>query len=200
MRPNFDTCGALFTASNESFPEFTYNGSVPSLFSHTGRPKLITYEGCQHLCGSGIAYYHWTNSSQTITTWVLPIISVVVQAPYESNEFIKTLFALARWIGSPMATLAYTLWNIKVTGKCALMVDMATKYGIIPRQESAFGRIRDSFYILSVMNQCMFNHLLCSLCNRRSDIQDRMTSELVGVLQTRSRKECPPSRLRNYSE
>ena len=53
-----------------------------------------------------------------------------------------------------MATLAYTLWNIKVTGKCAMMVDMATKYSAEPEQDSAFGRIRDSLYILSVMNQC----------------------------------------------
>ena len=154
MRPNFDTCGARFTASNLSFPEYTYNGSLPAIFNHPGRPKLITYEGCKHLCGPGIAYYPWTNSSQTITTWVLPIVGVLVQAPYESHAFIKTLFALFRWVGSPMATLAYTLWNIKVTGKCAMMVDMATKYSTEPERDSAFGRIRDSFYILSVMNQC----------------------------------------------
>lgn len=54
-----------------------------------------------------------------------------------------------------MAALSYTLWNVHVTAKCAMMVDMATKYGDTPPQDSAFGRIRDSFYILSVMNQCM---------------------------------------------
>ena len=56
-----------------------------------------------------------------------------------------------------MATLAYTLWNVKVTGKCAMMVDMAIEYNVLPGKDSAFARIRDSFYILSVMNQCMFN-------------------------------------------
>lgn len=157
MEPNFASCGAKFKASNSSFPEYTYNGSVPDIFNHAGRPKLITYEGCKDLCGSGVAYYSWSNSSQTITTWVLPIVGVLVQAPWESHALLRTLFAITRYLGSPMATLAYTLWNVKVTGKCALIVDMATQYGVTPNKESAFGRIRDSFYILSVMNQCEFS-------------------------------------------
>lgn len=153
MRPNFDTCGARF--KNSSFPHYIYNGSVPNLFTQAGRPKLITYRGCVDLCGSGVQYYPWANSSQSISAWVLPIVSVLVQAPYESNAFLQTTLALARWVGSPMAALSYTLWNVHVTAKCAMMVDMATKYGDTPPQDSAFGRIRDSFYILSVMNQCM---------------------------------------------
>jgi len=164
MGPNFDACGAQFTASNSSYPEYIYNGSVPNLF----------YKGCKDLCGSGVSYYAWANSSQTITTWVLPIVSVLVQAPFESNAFIKTIFALARWVGSPMATLSYTLWNIHVTEKCAMMVDMATNYGDTPPQESAFGRIRDSFYILSVMNQCtsgMILHLILQLWYDELDIR-----------------------------
>lgn len=131
------------------------DGSVPSFFANHSRPKLITYEGCRQLCGSGIEYYPWANASQTVTTWVLPIAGVLIQAPWESNEFWRTLFALTRWIGSPMATLSYTLWNVKVTGKCAMMVDMAIEYGLVPDEGSPFARIRDSFYILSVMNQCM---------------------------------------------
>ena len=157
MRPYLDPCAKNFTASPFSYPQYTYNGSVPHVFNHAARPKLITYEGCCRLCGSGVAYYPWSNSSGTITTWVLPLVGVLVQAPYESNAFLKTFFALARWLGSPMASLAYTLWNIKVTRKCALILDMATEYGILPPQDSAFGRMRDSLYILSVMNQCMFD-------------------------------------------
>ena len=152
MRPNFALCAALFNSSD--YPEYTYNGSVPSIYLRGARPKFITCEGCKRLCGSGIAYYQWADASQTITTWVLPVIGILVQAPYESHAFIKTLFALARWIGSPISTLAYTLWNMGVTGKCAMIVDMATEYSTLPEKDSAFGRARDSFFILSVMNQC----------------------------------------------
>ena len=80
----------------------------------------------------------------------------MLQAPYESNEFWQTIWATARWVGSPVAALSYTLWNIKITGKCAMMVDMATPYGQVPKQDSPFGQMRDSLYILSVMNQCRY--------------------------------------------
>jgi len=181
MGPNFDTCGARFKASNSSYPDYIYNGSVPNLFANAQRPKLITYQGCKDLCGSGVQYYPWANSSQTIATWVLPIVSVLVQAPYESNAFIKTIFALARWVGSPMATLSYTLWNIHMTAKCAMMVDMATKYGDTPPQNSAFGRIRDSFYILSVMNQCTSGMRLYLTLQLWYDIKNTRSLLLIGT-------------------
>jgi len=199
MSPNFDTCGALFTASNSSFPEYTYNGSVPYLFAHGGRPKLITYRGCKDLCGSGVQYYPWANSAQTITTWVLPIVSVLVQAPFESNAFIKTVFALVRWVGSPMATLSYTLWNVRVTGKCALMVDMATKYDDTPPQDSAFGRIRDSLYILNVMNQCTSKMRLHPTLQLWYEVVDMRSLLLTDDMQIPPRTECQRSRRRSYS-
>lgn len=154
MRPDFAECGARYTSSNSTFAAYIYNGTVPGVFSDSRRPKLITYEGCKALCGTGSEYYAWKDAAATITTWVLPIIGLLVQAPFESNAFRRTVFALARWIGSPMATLSYTLWNIKITSKCAMMVDMATQYDDFPEQGTHFTQIRDSFYILSVMNQC----------------------------------------------
>lgn len=81
-------------------------------------------------------------------------MGLMLQAPYESNAFWRTVWALTRWTGSPIATLSYTLWNIKVTGKCAMMIDMATKYGEFPDRDSQFAQMRDSLYILGVMNQC----------------------------------------------
>ncbi|KAK4580443.1 hypothetical protein LTR86_000646 [Recurvomyces mirabilis] len=59
-----------------------------------------------------------------------------------------------RWIGSPIASLSYTLWNIKVSGRCALMVDMASEY--LDRDEdpsSDFSSMRDSMYLLATLNQ-----------------------------------------------
>ena len=41
------------------------------------------------------------------------------------------------------------------------MVDMATMYDKLPDQDSQFAQIRDSFYILSVMNQCQSDESYC---------------------------------------
>ena len=35
-----------------------------------------------------------------------------------------------------------------------MMVDMATPYDQLPGEDSQFAQMRDSLYILSVMNQC----------------------------------------------
>lgn len=55
---------------------------------------------------------------------------------------------------SPIASLSYVLWNIKVTAKCALISDMAVKLNDYPGEDSEFAQMRDSLYILAVMNQC----------------------------------------------
>lgn len=104
----------------------------------------MTLEGCYELCGKGPDYYSWPDSSETILTWVLPVIGLIVTAPYEGNAKLKTLLLICRYIGSPLASLSYILWNIKVTGKCGLIVDMATAFDEIPGPDTAFGSIRDS--------------------------------------------------------
>lgn len=170
--PNFTICSQDFIQafSNSSLnlqnlTHFRYNEPVYGPLSRLNNSNrtIVTLEGCRIICGTGSDYYDWKDSSATITTWVLPVIGLLLQAPYESNEFWRTLRALARWLGNPVASLSYTLWNIKVTSKCALIVDMATNYEHIPGlydeeapgQLSQFAQFRDSMYILSVMNQCM---------------------------------------------
>ncbi len=159
MATNFTACGELYkNASSQSpnpYANFAYNGSIRGVLRASDRPALITVEGCLALCGRGIDRYDWTEASNTITTWVLPIIGgLLLQAPFESNRFWRTFFALIRWIGSPMSSLSYVLWNIKVTGKCALMVDMAVPFNEVPSDEnSELSQMRDAFYILAVMNQ-----------------------------------------------
>lgn len=54
-----------------------------------------------------------------------------------------------------MAALAYVFWNIKVTGKCAMMIDMSTRYDEYPDEDSDFSKMRDSMFILCIMNQCV---------------------------------------------
>ncbi|MDI1489295.1 MAG: hypothetical protein OHK93_008573 [Ramalina farinacea] len=54
-----------------------------------------------------------------------------------------------------MAALAYDFWSIKVTGKCAMMIDMSTRYDGYPDEDSDFSKMRDSMFILCIMNQCV---------------------------------------------
>ncbi|KAL8681131.1 MAG: hypothetical protein Q9186_002724 [Xanthomendoza sp. 1 TL-2023] len=153
MRPNFEACGQEFIkGSKDVYSHYVYSGAVHGVLE-SADASLITVEGCRALCGTGTAYYPWKDSSNSITTWVLPIIGLLVQAPFESNQAWRTMLLLARWVGSPIAVLSYILWNIKVTGKCALMVDMATKYDEYPASDSDFAIMRDSLYILAIMNQ-----------------------------------------------
>ncbi|MCJ1470892.1 hypothetical protein MMC07_009540 [Pseudocyphellaria aurata] len=161
MAPNFTQCSIDFLNSSVPYWNYTFKGTpnviVQEEFTifagQSNRSVLISAYGCRHLCGIGNDFYTWKDASGTITTWVLPVIGLMLQAPFESNEFWKTLWALARWMGSPVASLSYILWNIRATGKCALMVDMATTYDEIPGQDTPFAQFRDSLYILSVMNQ-----------------------------------------------
>ncbi|MCJ1428298.1 hypothetical protein MMC29_006207 [Sticta canariensis] len=156
MAPNFAECRIKFLNTSSYDKSFIYDGPTRGIFATNAtrdNVTLITVAGCRRLCQTGNEYYAWKDSSATITTWVLPVIGLLLQAPFESNEFWRTFWALARWTGSPVASLSYILWNIKVTSKCALMVDMATMYDEVPDQDSQFAQIRDSFYILSVMNQ-----------------------------------------------
>jgi hypothetical protein len=50
-------------------------------------------------------------------------------------------------------SISYILWNIKVSAKAALMVDMAVKYDETQDRKTDFGSMRDSMYLLLVMNQ-----------------------------------------------
>ncbi|KAF4547788.1 Hypothetical protein D9617_36g063260 [Elsinoe fawcettii] len=171
VRTNFTQCHADFTTgwneNNATILQWAYNG-VPVGIPANNKTQ-ITYEGCRALCGPAPQYYDWGDASNTITTWILPIIGVLLQAPFESNKTWKTFEAIARWVGSPIASLSYTLWNVRVLGKCAAMgecpnqrsviqlsdeVDMSTLIdGPHDDQKQDFNDMRDSLFILGAMNQ-----------------------------------------------
>ncbi|KAF2150485.1 hypothetical protein K461DRAFT_308399 [Myriangium duriaei CBS 260.36] len=126
----------------------------------------ITYPGCRTLCGTGSDYYPFSTISSTITTWILPIIGVLLQGPFESNNSKATFLAICRWVGSPITSLSYVLWNIRVIGKCAMMgkswhahLQIPSALTFYKEWEEArlvrrnFYEIRDPFYILQAMNQ-----------------------------------------------
>ncbi|KAF2738610.1 hypothetical protein EJ04DRAFT_41324 [Polyplosphaeria fusca] len=150
--PNFTKCGIRYINDPDLIARYNYSGPV-KLISPNPETQ-ITYKGCIAVCGRGNQWYPWATTSATITTWVLPIVGTLLQAPFESNAFWRTVKACNRWIGSPISSLASILWDIEVSGKCALFVDMALPYGQeIPDEHSDFASIRDSFYILMNLNQ-----------------------------------------------
>jgi hypothetical protein len=115
---NFTECGLQYTNSPELISKYNYSGPVKLIPANAS--SQITYEGCLAVCGNGNDWYTWSTTSATITTWILPILGTLLQAPFESNAFWRTLKAVGRWTGSPIASMAYILWNIEVSGKCAL--------------------------------------------------------------------------------
>ncbi|KAL1586450.1 hypothetical protein WHR41_05232 [Cladosporium halotolerans] len=153
MRTNFTQCRLVYeNPSADYIRQYGWTGDVVQI-PKNATTQISTY-GCRSLCGTGNDWYKWEQQASTMTTWVLPVVGILLQAPFTSNAFWETIFSLARWVGSPMASLSYILWNIKVSGKCALLVDLATPYGThVTDKDTDFSKIRDSFYLLMTMNQ-----------------------------------------------
>lgn len=151
MRINFTECAAIFKDNTTLQEQWGWRGPLVGIAQNY--ETQITRQGCREICGKGTSYYSWTEVSSTLTTWILPVIGTLLQAPFESNATKRTFLAIARWVGSPVASISYVLWNIKVSAKAALMVDMAVKYDETPDRKSDFGSMRDSMYLLLVMNQ-----------------------------------------------
>ncbi|KAK3113136.1 hypothetical protein LTR53_009873 [Teratosphaeriaceae sp. CCFEE 6253] len=161
---NFTQCGVDYLPLSPEIQnsDYGWHGSVRLI--PLNRTTQISTLGCKVLCGTGSAYYEWNQASSTITTWVLPVIGVLLQAPFVSNAFWQTVFAIARWVGSPIASLAYTLWNIKVSGKCALLADMAGQYEVKDStRDSDFASMRDSLYLLATLNQYSISPTILAL-------------------------------------
>jgi hypothetical protein len=59
-------------------------------------------------------------------------------------------------------SLTVVLWNIKLTGKCSMLLDLATSYNDMPPEGSPFSRMRDSLGILAMMNQYFISPYITS--------------------------------------
>jgi hypothetical protein len=126
MVVDFNVCMQVFQTNATLRNQFLYTGGLQGIYNTLNSsklPLLITYAGCRDVCGITPEYYSWEEASSTISNNVLPMLLLLLQAPYESNQFMATLLALARWLGNPVTSLSYILWNIRVTGRCAAMVD-----------------------------------------------------------------------------
>jgi len=118
-RTNFTQCAITYLGNQTLADQWAWTGPVVGITAN--QTSQISEAGCYAVCGAGNDYYTWSQASSTITTWVLPVLGVVLQAPFESNAFWRTVFVIARWVGSPMVSLSYILWNIAVSAKCAMM-------------------------------------------------------------------------------
>jgi hypothetical protein len=75
----------------------------------------------------------------------MPTLALLVKAPFGAGSPTKrTLLNTLRWVGSPITSLAYIFWNIKVTGKCALMANITSPYDEIPPAGTEYADMRDS--------------------------------------------------------
>lgn len=153
-RTSFKQCGIDFQKNQTSIDRYSWQGKIHGEgLGGVNRSRVISKEGCLALCGRSPDWYEWKEIASTITTWILPLAGLLAQAPFESNATRRTFLALVRWVGSPIASLSSTLWNIRTTAKCALMVEMSIPYDSYPDEDSTYAEIRDSFYILNIMNQ-----------------------------------------------
>ncbi|KAK5106894.1 hypothetical protein LTS08_001017 [Lithohypha guttulata] len=154
--------------------EFLSNATLQEAYGYRmpGAPPdayhyLLNRTGCEALRGTGSDLYDWPDSANTINTWVLPFTGLLLQAPFDSNDAMGTFWAISRWVGGPMASLTYILWNMRSSANCAAFLDKATRRNDIPeaeignekdgKQRSDFASYRDAFFLLSVMNQFTIN-------------------------------------------
>lgn len=113
MEADFSACAAAnVPLSLELIAQYGCTGPVIGIPCNAS--TQVTLLGCKALCGNGTDWFPWSKQASTLTTWVFPVMGIILQAPFMSNAFWQTVFDLARWIGNPMASLSYVLWNIKV--------------------------------------------------------------------------------------
>lgn len=102
--PNFAAAGAEFitnTTLQHLYGLQTFPGD-PNPSTH-----LINQSACEAWLGTGSDYYSWDDASGTINTWILPFTGLLLQAPFDSNDFRGTFWAIMRWSGGCMASLSY---------------------------------------------------------------------------------------------
>jgi hypothetical protein len=103
----FIACSAQFLDNLALYNKYTYTGRAAGI-SLGQAPPLLTLEGCYHLCATGPEYYEWSKASSTILTWIMPLLALLVKAPFGASSPPKrTLLNNLRCIGSPIASSAY---------------------------------------------------------------------------------------------
>jgi len=129
----------------------------PRHLKSTNIPFLMTLDGCYKFCGADPQYYGPYIAFATVTTWILPVLALVTQLPFESSKTNKLhiLQSLLYWCGSPAIAIGTTLFNIHCISKCASYTTLNN------RKMNRRNRI---FYVLSVLNQYQYPTITDNIC------------------------------------
>lgn len=136
------------TISSNSLNDPIYHGLIGGL-NVSPQPLLLTLEGCKRWCGGNAPQFSSSvEAFEILTTWVLPVITLLSSLPYESTSRhgFGNFEAFVNWIGAPAATLSTTLWNIRMMHKCRVWYKK-------PKYTDTGPIVRDTLYILSCINQ-----------------------------------------------
>ncbi|KAK3323067.1 hypothetical protein B0H66DRAFT_621255 [Apodospora peruviana] len=134
--------------TKDNISQYIYDGPVRGLDGSYPRADLllVTYEGCNRLCGSSTVVWNTRPTALNIVaTWVFPL-SILLGLPFESyhrKKVRRTLAAVSYWLGSPQTSLTAAVWNFRQTRDCHRRV-----------RDASMSRIwADSYYVLSCFNQ-----------------------------------------------
>ncbi len=174
--------------TNGNVSRYIYTKRPAHLISNGTELLMITYEGCRRFCGRSKQWTDWDRLCDALMTWLLPLATLLLQLPLESNQVWATFFMLARWLGNPCVAIGGSLSNIRITSRCATLLDQSVSDTMLPRYTAtvershrdilacaarwvdggdgapasqsaplhgvnSFSHLRDSLYILTVLNQ-----------------------------------------------
>jgi hypothetical protein len=148
-QPDVDLLDAQFVGkikSNDS--EWFFDGWPRGLIHSPDiqKPLMLTKTGCYDICGNVPEFNTADDAFQILTTWVLPMLALFSNLPFESlskRKVRSTLEALVNWIGSPQSAFTTTMFNIFQIRNCQRSIQP----GDIRQQYV------DSFFVLSCVNQ-----------------------------------------------
>lgn len=149
----FTDCLAEFRTNLTSLEQYAFHGTI---WKPEPNGIYITKQGCKNICGTDPELHDWNDTSHAITTWVLPMLGLLLSAPFVSNEFRNTMRATFRWTGSSITSLKQVLCSLELNYKCCRWLDMSVNFQGYPAQDTKFGKLRDSLYLLSLLNQYTF--------------------------------------------
>lgn len=86
-------------------------------------------------------------------TKVLYVAGILLAAHFASNDFRRTIVECGDGLGSPIIAVTHTFWNIRLTPRMCVLLDIVTDFDVYPNGGSKCSCVQDSFFILSVMNQ-----------------------------------------------
>lgn len=80
-----------------------------------GSLLFVRYDKCMETCGESPEYYTWSDSFQTLSTWILPLIGLILQLPFGGDTLWEAIQLVVRCVGNSISSLTSELWNLRVS-------------------------------------------------------------------------------------